>query len=201
MTMSRICKAITCGLVAALLLAGCASFGGGGKVPLGSLGQRVADSLVEVKPENRDIRICLIAAGTVEVMTDLAQRGGDARLALGNLMLLQNAIDGARMTSTLWPETDNADVVLLFASVLKDAGRSRLVQILSGGPTISNFLGIARRAVVLTVKGHAVLRDINNMLAAVDDGSLDKVVAWRACEDRTAMNRRVLQILTGGTPQ
>ena len=193
--------AVALALATYVFLTGCASVGGAGKVPLGSLGQKVADSLVEVRPENRDIRICLIAAGAIEVMTDLAQRGGDARLALGNLMLLQNAIDGARMTSTLWPETDNADVALLFASVLKDAGKSRAAQILAGGPTISNFLNIAKRAVVLTVKGHAVLLDINNMLAAVDEGSLEKVVAWKACEDRTAMNRRILQVLTGGTPQ
>ena len=186
-------------LAVALLAAGCAVSSDGG-APLPALGHRVANALVEVKPENRDVRICLIAAGGIEVLTDLAQRGADVRLAIGNLMLLQNAVDGARDTDTLWGETDNADVTLLFARVLKDTVKSRFLEIIAGGPTISNLLGVVRRATVLTVKGRAVLLDINAMLKGVDDGTLDKARAWRACENRIVANRRVLEILTGGAP-
>lgn len=181
-----------------LVIGACASTTSDGTVEWNTFGQEIADSLVQVKPENRDLRVCLISAGAVEVMTDLAQRGGNAQLALGNLMLLQNAIDKARSTDPLWSETDNADVTLLFAKVLKDSGKSRLSQILMAGPTISNFVNIANRAVVLTVKGHAVLKDINSMLRAVENGDLEKAEAWRACENRLAMNRAVLQVLNGG---
>ncbi len=113
-------------------------------------------------------------------------------------MLLQGAIDKARMTDSFWIETDTADVALLFASVLKDVGKIRLAHILLGGPTVSNFLNVAKRTIILTVKGHAVMRDINRVLTAVDDDTIDKADAWRACENRTAMNRNTLHILTGG---
>ena len=180
-----------------LLLSACAT--GTGEVPLGSLGQRVADAVVEVSDENRDLRVCWLAAGAVEVVTDLAQRSGrvEAQQSLGHLMLLQAAIDKARMTDSFWIETDTADVALLFASVLKDVGKTRLSLILLGGPTVTNFLDVARRTVVLTVKGHAVMRDINRVLQAVEDGEIEKVAAWKACEDRTAMNRNTLQALMG----
>lgn len=164
----------------------------------GSIAQRAADKLVTVKAENRDLRICFAASGAVEVLTDLAQRGGNPTAALGNLWKLQNAVDMSRDMDSLWIETDSADVTLLFAAILKDSGKSRLAQIISGGPTISNFLDIAQRAIVITVKGRAVMKDINNILTAVDAGTLDKEVARKSCEDRMAMNRAVLNLLTGG---
>ncbi len=181
-----------------LFLGACATANVDGKVPLGSLGQRVAEAVVDVSDKNRDLRICWLAAGAVEVMTDMAQRGGeDTMQSLGHLMLLQAAIDKARMSDSFWIETDNADVALLFAAVLKDVGKSRLSQILLGGPTVTNFLNVARRTVVLTVKGHAVMRDINRVLQGVEDGVIKKVDAWRACENRTAINRNTLYMLSG----
>ena len=191
-------KAFLVGLAMITLGACAAATGGDGKVPLGSLGQRVADAVVDVSDENRDLRICWLAAGAIEVMTDMAQRGsGDAMQSLGHLMLLQSAIDKARMSDSFWIETDNADVALLFATVLKDVGKSRLSQILLGGPTVTNFLNVARRTVVLTVKGHAVMRDINRVLQGVEDGVIKKVDAWKSCENRTAINRNILYMLSG----
>ena len=181
-----------------LTLSACATASGDGKVPLGSLGQRVADAVVDVSDENRDLRVCWLVAGAVEVMTDMAQRGGgDTMQSIGHLMLLQAAINKVRMSDSFWIETDNADVALLFAAVLKDVGKSRLSQILLGGPTVTNFLNVARRTVVLTVKGHAVMRDINRVLQGVEDGVIKKVDAWRACENRTAINRDALYMLSG----
>ncbi len=183
-----------------LILTACAAPGTGtGEVPLGSLGQQVANAVIIVSDENRDLRVCWLAAGAVEVVTDLAQRGGNAKAALGHLILLQGAIDKARMADPFWIETDTADVALLFAAVLKDVGKSRLSQILLGGPTVTTFLDVAQRTVVLTVKGHAVMRDINRVLQGVEDGIIKKVDAWKACEDRTAMNRNTLYIMTGGS--
>ncbi len=190
-------KACIAGLML-LILTACAGIGTG-EVPLGSLGQRVADAVVDVSAENRDLRVCWLAAGAVEVVTDLAQRSGgaEAQRALGHVSMLQAAIDKARLTDSFWIETDTADVALLFASVLKDVGKSRLSQILLGGPTLTNFLDVARRTIVLTVKGHAVMRDMNRVLQGVEDGEIEKVDAWRACENRTAMNRNTLRALTG----
>lgn len=185
-----------------LVMSACASVGdNGGAVPLGPLGQRVSDAVITVSPENRDLRVCWLASGAVEVITDLAQRGGrvEAHRALGHVMMLQGAIDNAGSTSTHWVETDSADVALMFAGVLKDVGKTRLAQILIGGPTLSNFLDIAQRTVVLTVKGHAVMRDINRTLQGVEDGVIDKADAFAACADRAAMNRNLLLLLTGAT--
>ena len=184
-----------------LAVSACASAtGGDGKVTLGSLGQQVADAVVNVSAENRDLRVCWLAAGAIEVVTDLAQLAGgvEAIQALGHLALLQGAIDKARMSDSFWIETDTADVALLFAAVLKDVGKSRLSQILLGGPTIANFLDVAKRTVILTVKGHAVMKDINRVLLAVEAGTIDKADAWKSCDDRTSLNRNVLWTLTGG---
>ncbi len=184
-----------------LVVGACAGIGGDGKVPLGPLGQQIAEAVVSVNPENRDLRVCWLASGAVEVITDLAQRSGrvEAQKALGHVMMLQGAIDNARNTSTYWTESDAADVALMFAGVLKDVGKTRLAQILIGGPTLSNFLDIAQRTVVLTVKGHAVMRDINRTLQGVEDGTLDKADAFAACTDRAVMNRNLLLLLTGAT--
>lgn len=183
--------------LAMLVLSACAS--PTGEVPFNSLGQKVAEAVVDVSDENRGLRICWMAAGTIEVMTDLAQRGGNAQVALGHLLLLQGAIDKARMTDPFWIETDTADVDLLFAAVLKDVGKSRLSQILLSGPSLSSFLNVAKRTIVMTVKGHAVMRDINRVLQGVEDGNITKADAWKSCENRTAMNRNTLYMLTGIT--
>lgn len=186
----------------AMLLAGaCANVGEDGAVPLGGIGQQIAEAIVDVSPENQDLRVCWIAAGAVEVITDLAQRSGgeEAGRALGHLTMMQGAIDNAKLGSdSLWAETNTADVSLMFASVLKDLGKNRLSQILIGGPTLSNFLDVAKRTVVLTVKGHAVMRDLNRTLLAVEEGTLDKATAWAACETRMEQNRNTLKALTGG---
>ncbi len=140
-----------------------------------------------------------MAAGAIEVMTDLAQKGGNAQVALGSISLLQGAIDKARNLDPLWAETDAADVTLLFANALKAVEQSRLSQAFLGGPSIGNFLNMAKRTVVLTVKGRAVIKDINRVLRGVEGGVITKVAAWKACEDRTAMNRNSLRMMLGLT--
>ena len=124
---------------------------------------------------------------------------GDVELALGKLMMMQSATDAARGMSSMWLETDMADVTLLFAGVLKDAGKKRLGQILLGGPTLLNFLDIAKRTILITVKGHAVMRDINRMLAGIKEGTIPASKVWDACDQRMAQNRRVLMLLSGAS--
>ncbi len=184
-------------LVASLLLTGCAGIGSGdgGK----TLSTKIADKVVKVDEQYRPLRVCLMAAGVVEVMTDRVQTfdGGSAPEALGRLMALQGAIDTARLASSLWVNTDMADVSFQFAAVLKDAGRSRLSKILMGGPTLTNFINIAKRAVLLASKGDALLVDINAMLSRVQAGTLTEEEVWTACNERVAMNRRVLDTMAG----
>lgn len=189
-------KKLALGLVAGLLLVtGCASIGGEGQ----SLPQKIVDQVVKVDDQYRSIRVCLLAAGVVEVMTDRVQTfdGTQAPDALGRLMALQGAIDTGRMANPLWMNTDMADVSFQFAKVLKDAGRERLGHILLSGPTLINFINIAERAALLTSKGDALLIDINSMLRGVNEGTLSEADAWTACEDRIAQNRRILGTLSG----
>lgn len=184
-----------------LVLTGCARYGGG-EDPT-TLPARIVDQVVPVAPEYRALRVCLLAAGVVEIMTDRVQTfdGTQAPDALGRLMALQGAIDTARMASPLWMNTDMADVSFQFAKVLKTAGREHLGRILLGGPTIVNFINVAERAALLTNKGEALLLDINNMLRGVNTGTLFELDAFMACEDRIAQNRRILKTLSGARMQ
>ncbi len=189
---------IAFGVAAILMLGGCAGIGGGQTLP-----QKIVDRVVPVDNQYRSLRICLLAAGVIEIMTDRVQTfdGTQAPDALGRLMALQGAIDTAKMVSPLWMNTDMADVSFQFAKVLKDAGRERLDRILLGGPTVVNFINVAKRAALLTNKGEALLLDINNMLRGVNAGTLPEADAWAACEDRIAQNRRVLGTLSGARMQ
>ena len=183
-----------------LLLGGCAGIGSGDQTGFAA---KIVDRVVPVTDEYRSIRVCLLAAGVVEIMTDRVQTfdGTQAPDALGRLMALQGAIDTSRMASPLWMNTDMADVSFQFAKVLKDAGRERLGRILMGGPTIVNLINVAKRAALLTNKGEAILLDINSMLRGVNAGTLPEADAWAACEDRIAQNRRVLGTLSGARMQ
>lgn len=176
-----------------VVLTGCAT------VPGPGLGQRLADRVAIVSDEYRAVRTCLMAAAAVEILTDLTQdsRGGNASLVLGSLAIFQKAVDAMRTADTMWIESDMADVSLLFTRALKNAGKSRLVSILAGGPTVSNFLGVVRRTIIVDVKGDAVLDDVNTMLTALGGGTLDESAVWDACERRMTKNRKTLFSLTG----
>ena len=67
------------------------------------------------------------------------------------------------------------------------------------GPTIGNFIDVAKRATIITVKGSAILVDINRTLSGLEDDSITEAEVWDACGERMEMNRRVLVILTGGS--
>jgi len=186
-------KGVTFGLLMLLMIA-CA-----GGPNLSATG-RLADKVTPVAIEYRATRVCLMAAGIVEVMTDRIQMfdGAAAPEALGRLQALQGAIDTAtQATDTMWSNTDMTDVSIQFARVLKDAGREKLGRILLGGPSILNYLNIASRALLLTAKGEAVLLDINAMLKGVNDRTYTGEEVWDACQGRIATNRRVLSILSG----
>ena len=181
-----------------LLTASCAVVGG--EAYLNATG-KLADKVVPVVEKYRPLRVCLMAAGLVEVMTDRVQMfdGASAPEAIGRLQSLQGAIDTAKLASPLWTNTDMTDVAIQFARVLKDAGRDKLGRVLMGGPSVMNFLNIATRASLIGAKGEAVLLDINAMLRGVQAATLTEEEVWSACEDRMYTNRRVLSIL-GGIP-
>ena len=185
-------KGVTFGLLM-LLMTACAGAGGL------NVTNKLADRVTPVATEYRAVRVCLMAAGIVEVMTDRIQMydGAAAPQAIGRLMALQGAVDTARTADTMWSNTDMTDVSIQFARVLKDAGREKLGRILLGGPNLLNYLNVASRALMLTAKGEAVLKDINVMLAGLGLEQYTEEQVWKACESRIATNRRVLSILSG----
>jgi len=188
---------LTIGLLAGLfLLAGCASLGGDND-PI--ISARLADKVVEVDDQYRPLRVCLLAAGIIEIMTDRIQvfDSSQAPEALGRLIALQGAVDKARFADPLWINTDMTDVALMFAGVLAKAGQNKLSRILLGGPTISNFLDVAARATLQAAKGDALLFDINIMLNGVEAGTYTKDQIWNACEKKIAENRLILNTLSG----
>lgn len=182
--------------ISAMLLAGCASYGDGDSE---SLPDRIADRVVPVEEQYRPLRVCLLAAGVVEVMTDRVQTfdGDQAPQALGRLLSLQGAVDNAKVASPLWTNTDMSDVSYQFAVLLKEVGQDRLSRILLAGPTIGNFANVAARATLLATKGDALLADINSMLSRVNEGTLTEDEVWAACESRMDQNRAVLEALAG----
>ncbi len=182
------------------LLTGCSRYA---DEDASGLATKVAEQVVPAKPEYRALRVCLLAAGIVEVMTDRIQTfdGTRAPDALGRLMALQGAIDTARMASPMWMNTDMADVSFQFAKVLKDAGREKLGRGLLGGASILNFINIAERTALAVSKGDALLLDINAMMRGVNDGTIPEADVWLACENRIAQNRRVLGTLSGARMQ
>ncbi len=184
------------------LLTGCARYGGE-DVDAQGLAAKVADQVVPVKPEYRALRVCLLAAGIVEVMTDRIQTfdGTRAPDALGRLMALQGAIDTAKLASPMWMNTDMSDVAFQFAKVLKDAGKEKLGRGILGGASLLNFINIAERTALAAHKGDALLLDINAMLKGVNDGTIPEADVWLACDTRIAQNRRVLGLLAGARMQ
>ncbi len=180
-------------------LAGCASIGDEDNQILPDY---LADKVIAVADEHRALRVCLMAAGVVEVMTDRVQLfdGKSAPEALGRMIALQGAIDTAKMASPMWMNTDMTDVALQLAAVLKEAGQEKLGRILAGGPTLFNFLDVTKRAIVLAAKGDALLLDINNMLTGLNIGQYEDLQVWQACEARMYKNKMVLSILSGVQP-
>lgn len=189
-------RRVIVGLVAALALSSCASIGSGDRQPLPT---KIADRVFEVSEAHRPLRVCLMAASVVEIMTDRVQTfdGNQAPAALGRLMALQGSIDAARTANPLWTNTDMADVSYQFAVVLREAGQEKFSRILFGGPTVANFVDVVRRAALVGLKGEALLLDINSMLTRVDDGSLTEAEAWAACDQRMSKNRTTLLALSG----
>ena len=187
-------------LIGLLALTSCARYSGEDSATLPA---KIVDQVVKVDDRYRPLRVCLLATGVVEVMTDRIQTFDSTQApdVLGRLLALQGTIDTVKEASSLWMNTDMVDVSFQFARILKDVGRERLGHILLGGPTLVNFISVAERAVLLTSKGDALLIDINSMLRGVNAGTLSEADAWAACEGRITQNRRVLGILSGARMQ
>jgi len=180
-------------------LAGCASIGDEDNQVLPSY---LADQVIKVEDKHRALRVCLMAVGVAEVMTDRVQLfdGKSAPEALGRMIALQGSVDTAELASPMWMNTDMTDVAHQLAAVLKEAGQEKLGRILAGGPTLFNFLDVTKRAMVLVAKGDALLLDINNMLTGINIGQYEELQVWQACEGRMYKNKTVLSILSGVQP-
>ena len=188
-------RPIVLALSLVLGLSSCASIGDDTQ----AITAKVADKVAMVSEVYRPLRICLMAAGIVEVMTDRVQvfDSSQAPEALGRLLSLQAAVAEVRFADPVWLNTDMADVSLRLADVLHGAGHEKFARFLSGGPTLSNFHDVAQRATLLAVKGDAILLDINTMLEMVDNGIFSEDRAWTACNSRIEKNKRALEALSG----
>ncbi len=196
----RFLRGVAAIAVSFFLFTGCASIGSGdGQV----MPAELADNVIVVSDQYRPLRVCLMAAGVVEVMTDRIQvfDSSQAPEALGRLQALQGAVDAAQISNHLWLNTVMTDVALQLAAVLGNAGHEKLSRILIGGPSVGNFINIAQRATLLVAKGDAILLDINNMLKRVEANTLKEQTIWDACRERMNHNRLVLSILSGVAPQ
>lgn len=172
-----------------------------------SVSSRVGNQFVEVEDQYRPLRVCLLAAAATEVMTDRIQLfdAEEANEALGRLIMFQTIVAHSKTTSPLWPNTDMADISLTFARVMDDAGVDFVLGTVTSGLDISTFLGATKRVVVLSVKGTALLRDIDLMFAGLTDDA-DNVSGlptytedqvWDACHERMAANEKVLNAMIG----
>jgi hypothetical protein len=167
-----------------------------------SLAEKMADKFVKVEGEHRDVRVCLLASAVVEVMTAQVRTSNKvgAGATLGRLAVFQGTVQRARNASSEWFNSDMADVALTFAKVLSDTGQSRLANIILGGLTPSNIIGVAKRAVVFSVKGRAALADINIMMKKLTDGKMTKDAVWDACTQRMDANKAMLEAMSGIVP-
>ena len=196
-------------VAAALLLAGCA---GGGGIDIDDLRtgadagvsptQAAADRLVPVPPQYRPLRVCLFAAMAIEIMTDRVRLFDPARGAetLGRLMALQGAADRARQADPMWLNADMTDITFLFARVVFDAAEERILGYFKRALSIDAVLTGARRVAAQTLKGAAMLRDVDAMVRGLLDDTYSEQQIWDACATRMARNRAILTTLTGAGP-
>lgn len=194
---------------AAFLLGGCAGAGGididtlrtGADAPK-SPSQAAADRLVPVPDEYRPLRVCLFAAMAIEIMTDRVRLFEPARGAetLGRLMALQGAADRARQPDPMWLNADMTDITFLFARVVFDATEDRILGYFKRGLSIDAVLTSARRVAAQTLKGAAMLRDVDAMVKGLVDETYNEQQIWDACGARMARSRAILGTLTGAGP-
>ncbi len=167
-----------------------------------TLGQEFADRLLAVKPEHRALRICLLAAGTSELMVDGVRLFGNTDVPglLGQIDTMSGTVAVARSGSNLWLETEMANTAFVFVRVFEEKGREQFGRILLGGLSVSNFLQTIRRGAVVAYKASAMLRDAENMFRGLEDNTYTEQQIWDACESRITLNRNILRYLSGIRP-
>lgn len=159
----------------------------------------LADRIVAVPAEYRPLRLCLLSTLAIELMTDRVERfdPDQAEATLGRLVKLQGLVETARAGDPLWINADMADAALTFGRILIDLGQERLADYVLSGLSVQTFVEGARRVSVQTIKGIAMLRDIDAMVARLADGTLAEGQAWAACDARAEANRAVIEALLG----
>jgi hypothetical protein len=177
---------------AALILMGCTASDPG-------LAQVAVDEALPVAEEHRPLRICLISAMSVELMVDRVRlfEPSKAEETLGRLLTLQGAMEDARMADPMWRNTDMADVLFTFSSVVTDTVRERARGYLSRGLSAGSVITGAKRVSAQKVKAHAMLRDIGIMMDSMVAGKVTESELWLACESRVAHNERRIRNLLG----
>jgi hypothetical protein len=208
---ASIAPLLCAGLVAAMLL-GC------GAAPEGQLedlaprlkpeekspAQAVADRLFSeaVGPEHRGVRLCMIASGVVEVMTDRVTHGDTdyADKAAGQVMRIKAVLANLDTSAgNIWFETDVKIVTLELASVIVESTKSRAANLIGNFGGGVNVLGVLDRAGIAARQAalaDGIVRDVRRVVA--DIGSvLTAEEATAGCAARIEKNRKRIGAILG----
>jgi len=161
--------------------------------------QKVADQIVEIPAQYRGLRVCLFATMMVELGTDKVRLLEPTLVneVRGRLEALQGAAEAARDVDPLWINTDMANITFTFARVVFATSRERARGYLKRGLSINAVLIGARTVAAQTLKGGAMLQDVNAMVAGLVAGTYTEPQIWTACLTRMEKNRKTLNVLAG----
>lgn len=208
------------GLIAATLLAGCASDGDAAAEKLEAFApktafeeksptQQVADKLFTeaVGEEARAVRQCMIAAGLVELLTWRVTDGGDgayAATAAGQIKKIEAALAGVDPSEENdFFETDMKHVTIELASVLVASTEDRVEGLLKkfgGGPNVEGILqrvGVAAGQVALA---DGIVRDVRKAVERITAGTRTAEAVKSSCDQRIDRNKRRIDAMLGVLP-
>lgn len=166
--------------------------------------QKLADELLGAVtgPADRAARACMILGGVAEIMTDrvVTYDTDYAATAFGNIAVLEGAFSSWKSADPIYFETDLAYIKLRVTRMLIDAGRARvenLIGIVGGGFNISGALERAAVVARQTELSQAYVKDLRNVVAGLNAGTLDADGVEAACLARFARNKARLAVLVG----
>lgn len=167
--------------------------------------QKMADEILGITstPEARVVRLCMIEATIVEVMTYRVTKFDVdyAPTAYGQIATLQGILAGLDAAS-MFPDTDMALAALQIDRILIEVGQDRVPRLLANLTGGINILGVVDRARIVAAQSKiiaAMVRDTRAMIGRIENENGDVTAALVACKARIDRNAgRVLAMLSGG---
>lgn len=165
--------------------------------------ERMADDLLGITstPEARAVRLCMIEASIVEVMTYRVTKfdSAYAPTALGQIALLEGVLERFDPAG-VFADTDAAQAALQIDRVLIDIGRDRVPRLLSALTGGINLLAVAERARIVAGQGRllaALIRDTQALLKAIETGQATAEFGMSACRARIEWNATQVDAVLG----